>query len=241
VLDQSVAEHTLLLLLAAARRFPQAAAAAADQGGWTTGAGQELAGNTLAVIGCGPIGCSVARIAAFGFGMRVIGCTRPGRGDDLPSGCGFASVCSDFAEAVHEAAFVSLHIPAVPGTVRYLNAERIAMLAPGAWLINTARGSVVDETALYHALAAGRIAGAALDVFDREPYQPAGPAGDLRRLPNVIVTPHIASNTVQANRRMADRALRNIALAESGKWNEMDLLNPDVLSAGAPFGGGQSS
>ncbi len=237
VLENSVAEHTLLLLLAAARRLPQAFAAATNSAAWSVASGQELSSCTLAVIGCGPIGRAVARMAAFGFGMRVMGCRPVGRlEDDVAERCGFQSVHADFAEAVREADFVSLHIAAVPASARYLNAARIAQLAPRAWLINTARGSVVDENALYDALAAGRIAGAALDVFEREPYQPADPARDLRHLPNVIMTPHIASHTAQANGRMAARAIRNIVLAESATWNEMDLLNPEVLSSGPPFG-----
>jgi phosphoglycerate dehydrogenase-like enzyme len=110
-----------------------------------------------------------------------------------------------------------------------MNAERLAVFPRNSWLINTARGSVVDENALYDALAQNRIAGAALDVFEREPYEPADPSRDLRALPNVILTPHVASNTTEANRRMAERALRNISLAESGNWKAMDLLNPEVL------------
>jgi phosphoglycerate dehydrogenase-like enzyme len=88
---------------------------------------------------------------------------------------------------------------------------------------------VVDERALFDALASGRIAGAALDVFVREPYEPAAPGRDLRTLPNVILTPHVGSSTVEACARMAQRALRNVALAEAGRHAEMDLLNRDVL------------
>jgi len=89
---------------------------------------------------------------------------------------------------------------------------------------------VVDEAALCDALADGRIGGAALDVFEREPYDPVDPTRDLRTLENVILTPHVGSNTAEANRRMAERALRNIALAEAGDHTHMDLLNPEVLS-----------
>ena len=87
---------------------------------------------------------------------------------------------------------------------------------PRAWLINTARGAVVDEGALFDALAAGRIAGAALDVFAREPYVPSEGAGDFRTLPNVILTPHVGSNTVESNGRMAERALHNVQSAVEG-------------------------
>jgi phosphoglycerate dehydrogenase-like enzyme len=229
VLDRSVAEHTLLLMLAVARHL-EAAAADVRQGRWGTPAGQELAGKGLAVIGCGPIGRAVARCAAFGFGMYVSGCDPVVAFDAaMRDQWGFANIVTDFGAAVRGADFVSLHIPVLPSTIRFLGAERLALLGPRTWVINTARGAVVDEDALYDALAAGRIAGAALDVFEHEPYRPGDPARDLRQLPNALLTPHIGSNTAEANRRMAERALHNIALAEAGKWSEMDLLNPQVL------------
>jgi phosphoglycerate dehydrogenase-like enzyme len=152
------------------------------------------------------------QIASEGFGMNVV-CA--GRGDD-------------FAIAARDADFISLHLPANDETRHFLNREALAVLSPSAWVINTSRGSIVDESALYDALASGRVAGAALDVFEREPYEPVDPARDLRTLPNVILTPHIGSNTVQANARMASRALRNIGLAFVGDYSAMDLLNPEV-------------
>jgi phosphoglycerate dehydrogenase-like enzyme len=110
-----------------------------------------------------------------------------------------------------------------------VNRARLALMPPRAWLINTARGSVVDEQALYDALAADRLAGAALDVFDREPYVPDDPSRDLRTLPNVILAPHVGSHTREANRLMAERALQNILRAEAGDVQGMDVVNPDVL------------
>ena len=104
------------------------------------------------------------------------------------------------------------------------------MMQPHAWLINTARGAVVDEGALYDALSSHQLGGAALDVFDREPYQPVDPQRDLRTLPNVILTPHVGSSTPEANRGMAERAVQNIAWAEEKAFDRMDLLNPDVLT-----------
>ena len=98
-----------------------------------------------------------------------------------------------------------------------------------AWLINTARGAVVDEAALYDVLVSGKIRGAALDVFENEPYAPVTPDKDLRTLPNVIMTPHIAASTSEASKRVAERALRNIMLAEQKEFENMDLLNPEVL------------
>src|SRR5262249_20220325 len=146
--------------------------------------------------------------AARGYGMRVVGCTRPG----VPAPAtleDFAAVTDDFAAAVRAADFVSLHMSATAENRRWIDRDRLAALAAHAWLINTARGSLVDEAALFAALAEGRLAGAALDVFEREPYVPFEGDGDLRSLPNVILTPHVGSNTAAANRRMAERALQN--------------------------------
>lgn len=227
VLDQSVAEHTMLLVAAAARRLPQLSAGMA-RGVWEPAAGQELQGKTLAIIGCGRIGRRVARIASLGFGMTVVGCSKPGV--EPPAGLEhFRFVSNDFSAAVRHAQFVSLHLSARPENARFINASRLAEFSDGAWLINTARGSVVDEAALGAALTHGRLAGAALDVFDREPYAPADGSADLRSFPNVILTPHVGSNTAEANRRIATRALLNISYAEAGDFARMDLLNPDVL------------
>jgi phosphoglycerate dehydrogenase-like enzyme len=160
--------------------------------------------------------------------MRVVGCSRP----DAPPPTAvphLTSITNDLATAAHDADFVSLHMSATEDNVRWLNAARLACFRERSWLINTARGSLIDEAALFTALIQGRLAGAALDVFAREPYEPSGGSGDLRTLPNVILTPHVGSNTVEANRRIAQRALRNIVLAGRHAFAEMDLLNPAVL------------
>ncbi len=228
VLDQSVAEHAMLLILAAARHL---ARNASDMraGIWDIGPpGVEVRGKTLAVIGCGRIGRATARIASQGFGMRAIGVRRSAGGDAGPD-ADFAHVTTQFEAAVRDAHYVSLHINAEAGNRRFLNAERLALLSPHAWVVNTARGAVLDEQALYEALADRRIAGAALDVFEREPYVPLEAARDLRQLPNVILTPHVGSHTLEANRAMAERALENIRRAEAGDFGGMDLLNPDAL------------
>jgi phosphoglycerate dehydrogenase-like enzyme len=227
VLNQSVAEHTMLLVGAAARTLV-AVAASMQRHGWDPVVGAELEGKTLAIVGCGGIGRAVARIASGGYGMQVVGCCRA----DAPPPAAlphFREVTNDVAAAVRSADFVSLHMSASRDNVHWLNRERLALFGERTWLINTARGSLVDEAALFAALAERRLGGAALDVFAHEPYVPAGPDGDLRSLANVIMTPHVASNTVEANRRMAQRALQNIARAESGAFDRMDLLNPEVL------------
>jgi phosphoglycerate dehydrogenase-like enzyme len=228
-LTPSVAEHTMSLILAAARHVPAFDREVHD-GVWSPRPGIELQGKTLAIVGMGHIGRAVARIAIAGFQMRVVGCQRrPPVPIDHPDFVpGIAAITADVAEAVRDADFVSLHLATNASTAGFLNEQRMAMLSPKAWLINTSRGALVDERALFAALRTGRLAGAALDVFDREPYLPADADSDLRRLPNVVLAPHVGSNTVDANRRMAERALRNIVLRESGDLDAMDLLNPDV-------------
>ena len=190
--------------------------------------GAELQGKTLAIVGCGGIGRNVARIASLGYGMQVVGCSRPDAAP--PTGLEhFREVLNDFAPAVRGADFVSLHMSASRENVHFINPDRLAQLGEGTWLINTARGSIVDEGALFTALTERRLAGAALDVFAREPYAPTAESGDLRTLANVILTPHVGSTTPEANRGMAERAVQNLVLAEAREFGKMDLLNPDVL------------
>lgn len=226
VLDQSVAEFTMLMLGAASRRLHTMSAAMGD-GLWAPQSGIELKDKTLAIVGIGRIGQVLARIATFGFGMRVVGCGRPGRRLDPIEGV--ARLTDDYDEAVRDADFVVVLVPSSAETRHYISAARIAAIPARAWFVNTARGAVVDEVALYDALASGRLAGAAIDVFDREPYVPADAAHDLRTLPNVLLTPHVGSATPEANRAMALRALHNVRLAAAGRLDEMDLLNPAVL------------
>ena len=120
---------------------------------------------------------------------------------------------------------VSLHIPDTPKNRRFLNAERLAALPPRAVVINTARGAVLDENALFDAVSAGRIAGAGLDVFIAEPYAPQDPARDLRRLDTVVMTPHLAGNTAESCRRVAERVMKNLRCAAQGDRAGMDLVS----------------
>jgi lactate dehydrogenase-like 2-hydroxyacid dehydrogenase len=190
----------------------------------------ELTGKTLAVIGCGRIGRRVAQIAARGLGMKVVGLKRSqSQTRELQEQFGFDRIVTDFAEAAKGADVVSLHLPGGSETHYYLDRARMEKLSAGCFLINTARGAILDEVALFDAMADGRIAGAGLDVFEREPYQPQAPDKDLRQLPNLVMTPHTGSSTRDACDRMAQRALRNIWLAATGRYAEMDLLNPAVL------------
>jgi len=223
VLDQSVAEHTMALIASAARNVC---------GKEPFAPGTELAGKSLAVIGCGGIGCRVANIASRGFEMHVVGCeVRNVDAGELKRKHGFAEITASFEAAVEGAAFVSLHLPLLDSTCGFVDARRLESMPRTAWLVNTARGALVDELALFEALAGGRLRGAALDVTTREPYEPVAHDADLRSLPNVIMTPHVGSSTTEACGRMAGRALRNLLLRESGQYAEMDLLNPAVLES----------
>jgi phosphoglycerate dehydrogenase-like enzyme len=228
VLDQSVAELTFLLVAAAARHLPTIAGAF-QQNRWDMKQGSELKGKTLTMVGAGRIGTAVARIASRGFDMRTVAYRRPQSKALQETSEHFAEVTTDLEKALGEADFVVVLIPGVPENKYFFNRERLALMRPHAWLINTARGIVVDEKALYDVLAANQIAGAAIDVFEREPYQPLDPERDLRTLPNVILTPHVGSHTPEANGGMASRALQNILHAEAGEFSRMDLLNPEVL------------
>lgn len=233
-LDASVAEHTLWLIGALVKRlaFHEARLRA---GAFEQRRGIELCGKTLGIIGLGAIGRRVAAMAHLGFGMRVVAAggaspaeleRREGRPlAEALAALGVASYTDDLAAVLREADIVSLHLPSNAATRRIINAARLAQMKPAAMLINTARGAVVDEVALYDALASGRIAGAALDVFEVEPYQPAAPDKDLRTLENVALTPHIGSNTVEANQRMAQSSLASAASFLAGRLGDLPRVD----------------
>ena len=223
-LDNSVAEMAIGLILSAARQIPRASSDMAAKS-WRNIVGAELSGRTLAVIGCGAIGRVVGRIASIGLGMKVVGFDPSFKDPEvLKSQYGFSELHSSFADAVKNADFVSLHIPGIPATKDFINAKTLSMLPKNAVIINTARGIVIDEDALYDSLSSGNLAGAALDVFKVEPYTPASPSRDLRTLPNAILTPHMGSSTTEACRRMAIAALKNICYAIAGEHEKMNII-----------------
>ena len=219
VLDLSVAEHTLWLMGCLARRVAQSHEGM-RAGKFTGQTGMELHGKTLGILGFGHIGRRVAASAHFGFGMRVIACDQVAAPANLGV-LGVEQFTNDVEECFRQSDVVTIHLPAIASTQKFINAERLAWLKPTALLINTARGAVLDEDALFDALAAGRLAGAALDVFAVEPYQPAHPEKDLRRLDNVVLTPHIGSNTREANGRMAAAALENVRDFCAGRLEQL--------------------
>lgn len=189
---EEVAEHTIALLYGSARQMvwmhEQLRA-----GGWTPSKTpiHRIKGQTLGLVGCGSIGSKVAW-RARGLGLNVIAYDKF-RPDEELRALGVEPVSLD--ELLERSDFVSLHVPLNAGTRGLLSEGKLAKLKPTAYLINTSRGPVIDQAALTDVLAAGRIAGAALDVFEVEPLDPASP---LRKLENVILTPHQAASSEEA-------------------------------------------
>ncbi len=194
----SVAEHALALLLGVARRIPQLDAAT-RRGEWPRGQSIELHGKTCGVIGLGAIGRRFAHIAA-GIGMRVIAWTMHPRPEP---GVEFV----ELDDLYRSSDVVSIHLRLSSATEGFIGPRQLALMKPTAILINTARGAIVDEVALIDALAAGRIAGAGLDVFSAEPLPPGHP---LAQLPNVVITPHCAGITPEALEAGLRMAVENI-------------------------------
>ncbi len=163
----------------------------------------ELAGRTMGIVGYGRIGRAVADVARA-FGMKVLFHRRSPDGDPA---------CVEIDRLFAESDVVSLHCPLTPDTNRLVDARRIALMKPTAYLVNTARGALVDEADLAAALAAGRIAGAGLDVLSVEPPSPANP---LLSAPRCVITPHIAWATHDARRRLLDTTAGNVAAFLAG-------------------------
>ena len=205
----SAAEHTIGLLVALARNIPQAHAAL-KQGRWERSAygGIELAGKTLGVLGFGRIGQQVGR-RALGLGMRVVA------HDPYVAADRFRELGAERAEtpeAVYAVAdFLTLHLPLTAETRGSLGASAFEAMRPGVRIVNAARGELVDEDALVVALRAGKVAGAALDVFGSEPY-----SGPLLELDNVVVTPHLAASTGEAQDRAGVIVAEQVAAALDG-------------------------
>jgi glyoxylate reductase len=224
VLTETTADLAFGLMLAAARRIPEADRFV-RQGEWTADRrwepdmmlGRDLHGRVLGVIGLGEIGQAVAR-RAQGFGMRVLGWTRSGR---QVAGVETTSLDALLAEAD----FSSIHVALTPETRNLVGAGQIAAMKPGAILVNTARGGIVDERALADALGRGHLAAAALDVFDEEPLPAASP---LLTAPNLTLVPHMGSASIATRRRMADLAVSNLLAGLAGRG-----LPHDALAAGS--------
>lgn len=193
----SAAEHTLALLLATARKVP-AAQRSMDDGKWDRNSftGRELYNKTLGIVGFGRIGREVASRAAS-FKMKVLAYD-PFVKDDAISATG-AEPC-ELDALLAEADFVTLHVPKVKETAGLFSAERLQKMKKGAFLVNCARGGIVDEAALVEVLEGGHLAGAAFDVYEQEPLPTDSP---LRGVKNLVTTPHLAASTEEAQLRVA--------------------------------------
>lgn len=201
----SVAEHTISLLLTVVKRI-KPLDAGLRAGRWEKPGfkGEEIAGSTLALLGMGAIAQATAKIAA-GFGLSLIGY------DPYASEASFQRMsvhrCQTLDELFSRAKFLSPHCPLTEHTRNIVNAESIAMMPQGSYVVNTARGGLIDEPALLAAIQAGHLAGAGLDTFQVEPPPADHP---FWMEPNIIVTPHIGGVTAQANARVGVEAIRGI-------------------------------
>lgn len=222
---ESTAEHAIALILnlakgvAVADRVLRSGAGFPPYGALV--AGLELHGATLGLVGLGRIGGRVAEIARV-LGMRVVGYD-PFTTAERAAALGVRLTAS-LAELLGIAEIVSLHCPAMPETYRLINGHTLALMRPGSYLVNVARGSIVDEEALVAALRSGHLAGAGIDVYDSEPTIANHP---LYSLPNTICTPHIASYTKECVLRMQVQACEQVAMALTGQ-RPTHLVNPAV-------------
>lgn len=225
VLVDTTADATFALMLAAARRVVEAdrfvrAGQWRAENAWSPEffTGKDVSGATLGIIGLGEIGQAVARRAS-GFGMQVLAWNRSPREVE-----GVQNVTLE--ELLLRSDFVSVNVALSSETRNLLDAPKIAMMKPGAVLVNTARGGIVNEQALYEALSRGDLYAAGIDVFEQEPVAEDNP---LLSLPNVVAVPHIGSATTLTRARMADLAVDNTIAALEGQPMP-HCFNPEVYS-----------
>ncbi|MFC2252696.1 2-hydroxyacid dehydrogenase [Labrys portucalensis] len=216
VLTDCTADIALSLLLAVARRAGEGERQlrAGEWAGWcpTHMIGAKVSGKSIGIIGMGRIGKATARRAHFGFDMKVVFYNRSKVDDEAVSAMGARQLAS-VEDVLAEADFVSLHCPGGAENRHLINAARLRAMKPSAFLINTARGDVVDQQALVDALESGTIAGAGLDVYDGEPAVPAA----LLRLENVVLLPHLGSATEETRVAMGMRAVDNLTAFFEGR------------------------
>src|SRR5215469_14755384 len=221
----SVAEQALFMMLTLAKRA-QEMHAMVKEGTWASRLGQlpfDLYGKTVLIVGFGRIGTRTAkRCLAMEMQVLIYDPYKPAS-EIKAAGC---EAVSDLDAALPRADFVSIHCPKTPETIGLFNAARLKLMKPTAYLINTARGGLVEEKALHDALVSGRLAGAGLDVFEIEPPPVGQP---LHALPNVIMAPHVAGVTVEAVDRMSEQTARNILSALDGEPIQQNVINQDVL------------
>ena len=216
VLTDCTADTAMTLMLMIARRAGEGERHVRNNAwtGWrpTHMMGTKVTGKTLGLIGFGRIARAMAHKAHFGFGMRIIFSDPYPPEAEICNALG-ASACASVEDVLRKADFVSLHCPGGEATRHLMNAERLALMKPAAFLINTARGDVVDQQALVEALVSGRLAGAGLDVYDGEPQVPDA----LKSLDNVVLLPHLGSATLETRVAMGMRVIDNLEAFFAGK------------------------
>lgn len=226
VLTESTADLTWALILAVARRVVEGDRIVREERwpGWspTWFLGADVHGKTLGIVGLGRIGAAVAR-RGLGFGMRLL-YAAPRARPELAAALDARHV--PLEELLASSDFVSLHLPSTPTTRHLIDAAALGRMRPGAFLINTSRGPLIDEAALVDALRAGRPAGAGLDVFEREPALAPG----LTALPQVVLLPHVGSGTHDTRLAMARTAIAAVRAALRGELPRT-CVNRSVYSA----------
>jgi D-3-phosphoglycerate dehydrogenase len=220
---QSVAEHALMLILALARRLPEMTIAtrAGDATARYRLPQMELAGARLGIVGFGQTGNRLG-VMARAIGMQVC-CYSPSVPGAALAECGVVR-CGELRELLATCDVVSLHLPARPGTLGLIGREELALMRPGAILVNVGRGGVVNEAAAAEALAAGRLGGLGLDVLEREPVEPDHP---LLGFPNAIITPHAAGSSTTALAGMARQAAEQIVRELERRSWAVAMVTPD--------------
>lgn len=207
--SNAVAEATVGLMLAVMRNFASAHRAVRERDRFVR-VGRELAGKTVGIIGMGSIGRTVAkRLRGFDVAIRAYDPFFTLESDDSD-----VVVCDDLKGVISHSDIVTLHAPATAENWHMINAETLAWFKNGSYVVNTARGALVDEVALAAALESGKLAGAGLDVFEAEPVEPRNP---LLALPNVVATNHLGAGTVEADRLVAVSTAESVIDVLSGK------------------------
>ena len=229
----AAAEHTIALLMALARHIPQADASM-RAGKWDrkTYVGTEVRGKTLGVIGLGPIGSEVAR-RGVGLDMRVLA-HDPYVAEERVRSLGAEP--ADFETLISVADFISVHVPMTAATRGMISTEQFARMKEGVRILNVARGGIIDEAALAEAVKAGKVAGAAVDVFTAEPIDPQNPLlGD----PRIITTPHLGASTAEAQERVAVDVAEQIVDVLGGRPARYavnaPMLAPETLKVVGPY------